>query len=235
MKAIILAAGVGERMRPLTDHTPKPLLRVAGLPLLEHHILHLVSAGITELVINVSHLAQQIVDYFGSGERWGASITYSPEEEPLETAGGIYQAMPLLGNAPFIVVNGDIWIDFPFAQLTTYPMRPGETAHLVMVDNPSQHPQGDFTLDDEGLVRVLEPGSTGLTYAGVGIYTPAFFAGMAPGKVPLRPLLDAAISSSSLGARYFDGLWADVGTPERLQALDEQVKPARWNRCDDPR
>jgi MurNAc alpha-1-phosphate uridylyltransferase len=227
LKAIILAAGVGERMRPLTDHTPKPLLRVAGMPLIEHHILHLVSAGITELVINVSHLAQQIVDYCGCGERWGASITYSPEDEPLETAGGIYQAMPLLGNAPFMVVNGDIWIDYPFAQLATYLMRPDETAHLVMVDNPPQHPQGDFKLDDEGLVRVLEHGSTGLTYAGVGIYTPAFFAGMAPGKLPLRPLLDAAISNSSLGARYFAGHWADVGTPGRLQALDEQVKSAR--------
>jgi MurNAc alpha-1-phosphate uridylyltransferase len=227
LKAIILAAGVGERMRPLTDHTPKPLLRVAGMPLIEHHILHLVSAGITELVINVSHLAQQIMDYCGSGERWGVSISYSPEDEPLETAGGIYQAMPLLGDAPFMVVNGDIWIDYPFAQLARYLLRSGETAHLVMVDNPAQHPQGDFKLDDEGLVRFLEPGSTGLTYAGVGIYTPAFLAGMAPGKLPLRPLLDAAISSSSLGARYFTGHWADVGTPERLQALDEQVKSAR--------
>lgn len=224
---MILAAGVGERMRPLTDHTPKPLLPVAGVPLIEHHILHLAAAGITELVINVSHLAQQIVDYCGKGERWGLSITYSPEDEPLETAGGIQRAMPLLGDAPFIVLNGDIWIDFPLAQLATYRLRVGETAHLVMVDNPAQHPQGDFTLDDKGWVRFREEGITGLTYAGLGIYTPAFFAGMAPGKLPLRPLLDAAIATANLGARYFAGHWADVGTPQRLQALDEQVTSSR--------
>lgn len=227
MKAMILAAGVGERMRPLTDHTPKPLLAVGGMPLIEHHIRHLASAGFTDVVINISHLAQQIVDYCGSGERWGVSIVYSPEGEPLETAGGIYQAMPLLGDAPFLVVNGDVWIDYPFAQLASYQLRPTETAHLVMVDNPSQHPQGDFKLDDDGLVRFLASGSTGLTYAGVGIYTAAFFAGMTPGKLPLRPLLDAAISAASLGARYFEGHWEDVGTPQRLQALDARVSSSR--------
>ena len=221
MKAMILAAGVGERMRPLTDATPKPMLAVAGKPLLEHHIARLAHAGITDLVINVSYLAQQIIDFCGAGERWGVSITYSSEEEPLETAGGIHQAMPLLGEKPFLVVNGDIWIDYPFAQLARYALLDGEAAHLVMVDNPPQHPQGDFELDGGGRVRFLQPGGRGLTYAGVGIYSREFFAGMSPGKLPLRPLLDAAISASTLGGRYFDGQWADVGTPERLRALDD--------------
>jgi MurNAc alpha-1-phosphate uridylyltransferase len=226
MKAMILAAGVGERMRPLTGHTPKPLLQVAGTPLIEHHIRHLAQAGFTELVINVSHLAQQIIDYCGDGSRWGVSIVYSAEDEPLETAGGIVNAFPLLGDAPFLVVNGDVWIDYPFAALVRYQLRGNEAAHLVMVDNPVQHPLGDFWLDADGWVRFLSAGATGFTYAGVAIYSKAFFAGMQPGKMPLRPLLDAAIERGRLGAEYHQGWWEDVGTPERLQALDTAVRSA---------
>ena len=226
MKAMILAAGVGERMRPLTDHTPKPLLRVGDIPLIEHHIRHLAQAGFIELVINVSHLAQQIIDHCGDGGRWGVSIAYSSEEQPLETAGGILNAMPLLGDGPFLVVNGDIWVDYPFTKLADYRPRSPASAHLVMVGNPSQHPLGDFWLDANGWVRVLRPGATGLTYAGVGIYTPAFFAEMQPGKVPLRPLLDAAIAGGSLSGEYHAGEWEDVGTPERLQALDAALRSA---------
>ena len=226
MKAMILAAGVGERMRPLTDHTPKPLLRVGDIPLIEHHIRRLAQAGFIELVINVSHLAQQIIDHCGDGGRWGVSIAYSPEEQPLETAGGILNAMPQLGDGPFLVVNGDIWVDYPFAKLADYRPRSPASAHLVMVGNPSQHPLGDFWLDANGWVRVLRPGATGLTYAGVGIYTPAFFAEMQPGKVPLRPLLDAAIAGGSLSGEYHAGKWEDVGTPERLQALDAALRSA---------
>jgi MurNAc alpha-1-phosphate uridylyltransferase len=226
MKVMILAAGVGERMRPLTNHTPKPLLKVAGTPLIEHHICRLAQAGFTELVINVSHLGQQIIDYCGSGSRWGVSIVYSPEDEPLETAGGIVNAFPLLGDAPFLVVNGDVWIDYPFAALAQYQLRENEAAHLVMVDNPVQHPRGDFWLDADGWVQFLSAGANGFTYAGVAIYSKAFFAGTLPGKMPLRPLLDAAIERGCLGAEYHQGWWEDVGTPERLQALDTAARSA---------
>jgi N-acetyl-alpha-D-muramate 1-phosphate uridylyltransferase len=227
VKAMILAAGVGERMRPLTDHTPKPLLLVAGIPLIEHHIRRLAQAGFAELVINVSHLAQQITEYCGDGSRWGVSISYSAEALPLETAGGIVNALGLLGEAPFLVVNGDIWIDYPFGRLADYLPRAPATAHLVMVGNPPQHPRGDFALDAQGWVRELEPHAVGLTYAGVGIYTRAFFAGMQPGKMPLRPLLDAAIRRGCLSGEYHAGSWEDVGTPERLQALDAAVRSTR--------
>jgi len=220
---MILAAGRGERMRPLTDHTPKPLLPVAGAPLLEHHIRRLAAAGLREMVINVSHLGQQVMDYCGDGRRWGVSIAWSPEPEALETAGGIIQALPLLGDAPFLVVNGDIWTDFPFAQLPAHTLRPGENAHLVMVANPPQHPRGDFRVDGAGWVRELGDG-VGWTYAGVGVYTPGFFAGVPAGKRPLRPLLDAAIARGSLGGRVYTGGWEDVGTPARLRELDRAVR-----------
>ena len=223
MRAMILAAGVGERMRPLTDHTPKPLLQVAGKPLIEHHITRLAQSGFTDLVINVSHLAQQIIDYCGQGERWGVRITFSREQEPLETAGGIQRALPLLGGQPFLVVNGDIWIDCDFTRLRVYRLAAEEVAHLVLVKSPPQHPLGDFLLDEAGWVRARPEGETGLTYAGVGIYTPGFFSGMAPGKLPLRPLLDEAIHQSLLTGEYHTGSWEDVGTPQRLLALDEAV------------
>jgi MurNAc alpha-1-phosphate uridylyltransferase len=223
VKAMILAAGVGERMRPLTDSMPKPLLRVAGIPLIEHHIRRLAAAGLLELVLNVSHLAEQIVAYCGDGSAWGVSIDYSHEAIPLETAGGIVQALPLLGDAPFLVVNGDVWTDYPFARLAAHVMRTGEAARLVMVGNPPQHPAGDFWLDRDDRIRVLPAGATGWTYSGVGLYTPAFFAGITPGKLALRPLLDAAILQGSLGGERYTGEWQDVGTPERLRALDIAV------------
>jgi N-acetyl-alpha-D-muramate 1-phosphate uridylyltransferase len=221
---MILAAGVGERMRPLTEHTPKPLLRVAGVPLIEHHIRRLALAGIDELVINVSHLGEQILDYCGDGSAWGVRISYSQEDAPLETAGGIIAALPLLEDAPFLVVNGDIWIDYPFERLAAYPLRTNETAHLVLVGNPPQHPAGDFQLDDNDWVSVLPPAAVGWTYAGVGIYTPAFFAGYPAGKIPLRPLLDAAIGQGQVGGQRYRGQWQDVGTPERLRELDVRVR-----------
>jgi MurNAc alpha-1-phosphate uridylyltransferase len=221
---MILAAGVGERMRPLTDHTPKPLLRVAGMPLIEYHIRRLADAGIGEIVVNVSHLADQILDFCGNGSKWGVRIVYSPEKTPLETAGGIHQALPLLGEDPFLVVNGDVWIDYPFARLAAVTLRPAESARLVMVDNPPQHPKGDFALDDEGWVRVLAPGATGWTYAGVGLYRAGFFVDMGAGKLPLRPLLDKAIARHQLGGECYRGQWQDVGTPERLQALNDALQ-----------
>lgn len=221
---MILAAGIGERMRPLTRHTPKPLLRVGGRPLLAYHLERLARAGFDELVINVSHLAGQIMDFCGDGSRWGLAITWSPETEPLETAGGIFNALPLLGNAPFLVVNGDVWVDYPFERLFGFTPPDPECAHLVMVRNPAQHPRGDFQLDGEGRVRELAAGATGFTYAGVGVYSPAFFAGMTPGKMPLRPLLDAAIRCGRLSGEFYPGHWEDVGTPERLRQLDALLR-----------
>jgi MurNAc alpha-1-phosphate uridylyltransferase len=220
---MLLAAGLGERMRPLTDHTPKPLLCVAGVPLLEHHIRRLVAAGFTELVVNVSHLGQQIIDYFGDGSRWGAIISWSRETEPLETAGGIINALPLLGSEPFMIVNGDVWTDYPFAGLGERSPDSRCGAHLVLVDNPPQHPGGDFVVAAEGHLGLIPAAGIGLTYAGLGVYTRAFFEGIASGKSPLKPLLDRAIEQHCLTGEHYTGRWADVGTPERLAALDAEL------------
>jgi MurNAc alpha-1-phosphate uridylyltransferase len=176
------------------------------------------------LVINVSHLGEQIIDYCGDGSAWGVSICYSQEDAPLETAGGIIAALPLLQDEPFLVVNGDIWIDYPFERLAAYTLRANETAHLVLVGNPPQHPAGDFQLDGNNWVRVLQPAAVGWTYAGVGMYTPAFFAGYPAGKMPLKPLLDAAIGQGQLGGQCYRGQWQDVGTPERLWELDARLR-----------
>lgn len=224
MKAMILAAGLGERMRPLTDHTPKPLLRVGGMPLLEHHIRALATAGFSELVINVSHLAGQIMDYFGDGSDWAVQINWSVEEEPLETAGGIINALPLLGDAPFALINGDIWTDYPFHELTKLIPVHADGAQLVLVANPDQHPQGDFSLSKGGVVGQLAVAETGFTYAGLGVYSAGFLAGIDAGKLPLRPLLDRAICNNTLQGRFYRGQWIDVGTPARLEALDAQLR-----------
>jgi len=224
VKAMILAAGVGERMRPLTEHTPKPLLQVGGRALLDYHLAALAEAGVRDVIINASHLGEQIAQYCGDGERWALRIELSFETAPLETAGGILQALDLLGEAPFMVVNGDVWTDFPFSTLNQIQLRDAETARLVMIDNPAQHPMGDFVLDQKNwLAQRAEP-DVGLTYAGLGIYSRAFFREMAPGKQALRPLLDRAIEERSLGGHYYDGRWEDVGTPERLMALDTLLK-----------
>ena len=224
MKVMLLAAGFGQRMRPLTDHTPKPLLQVAGTPLIEHHIRRLAELGLEDLVINVSHLAQQIIDYCGDGSRWGVSITYSPESTPLETAGGIINALPLLGDAPFMVVNGDVWTDYPFSQLASHKLdEVTSEAHLVLVDNPPQHPLGDFSLDSDSQLGLKEPHCMGYTYAGLGLYSPKFFAGVETGILALRPLLDKAIANGLTSGEYYGGEWVDVGTPERLNSLDRLI------------
>lgn len=227
MKAMILAAGIGERMRPLTDHTPKPLLSAGGLPLIEYHLRNLAAAGLRDVVINVSHLAQQIIDYCGDGARWNLAITWSRETSPLETAGGIHKALPLLGDAPFIVINGDVWSDFPLLQLTQSQLQAGELARLIMVRNPPQHPLGDFVLDDTGRLQQRAASQTGCTYAGIGLYSPRLFANLAPGKTALRPLFDAAIAAGTLGGQFYSGRWQDVGTPARLQQLDEELSLQR--------
>ncbi|MEP0201402.1 MAG: N-acetylmuramate alpha-1-phosphate uridylyltransferase MurU [Halioglobus sp.] len=222
MKAMILAAGLGNRMRPLTDHTPKPLLQVGGKPLLQHHIERLAEAGFSDLVINVSHLGQQIIDFCGDGSRWGVRITISPEDEPLETAGGIVNALAMLGDGPFAVVNGDVWTDYPFAKLRMHEHLPANTAHLVLIDNPPQHPLGDFRLNNQQVAE-LEEGASGYTYSGVGVYTPGFFAGLTPGKIPLRPLLSRAIEQGHLSGEHYMGAWEDVGTPQRLASLNASL------------
>ena len=223
MKAFILAAGRGERMRPLTDHTPKPLLVAGGKPLIVWHLERLAAAGFRELVINHAHLGAHIEQALGDGSRWGLHIRYSPEPPgALETAGGIASALPLLGDQPFLVVNGDIYCDFDFGRFS------GSTAtgaHLVMVANPAHHAGGDFSLDGERVIYAN--GEQTLTYAGIGIFSPSFFAGVLPGTVmKLRPLLDAAIAAGTLTGERFAGRWVDVGTPQRLAELDQELKNA---------
>jgi MurNAc alpha-1-phosphate uridylyltransferase len=218
---MILAAGLGRRMLPLTQNTPKPLLKVAGKPLLEHHILNLRAAGITELVINAAYLADQIIAFCGDGSRWGVQIQVSLEAEPLETAGGIIKALPLLGDSPFLVVNSDIWCPFPFDQLIgCSPLEP--SAHLVLVPNPPHHADGDFSLEG-GCLRVK--GQTAFTYSGIGVYHPQFFRRFSsvkrPVKQPLKPLLDGAIIAGKVTGEVHAGPWVDVGTPQRLQAVNE--------------
>jgi MurNAc alpha-1-phosphate uridylyltransferase len=215
MKTMILAAGRGERMRPLTDRTPKPLLPVAGKPIIVHTINQLVSAGFHDIVINHAHLGKQIEAALGNGEQFGATISYSPEgEEALETAGGIINALPLLGKDVFLVVNGDIATDFPFAELKKQPV---DLAHLVAVDNPEHHPKGDFGLDKDG--KVIVNSSERFTFSGIGLYHPDLFAGTAPGKSKLWPLLLQAISDKRVTGEKYSGFWMDIGTPERLNDL----------------
>ena len=219
MRAFILAAGRGERMRPLTDHTPKPLLMAGGKPLIVWHLERLAASGFTDVVINHAHLGEQIIAALGDGHQFGLSIRYSAEPPgALETAGGIAKALPLLGDAPFLVVNGDVWCDWDFRRAHTLANR---LAHLVLVPNPPQHVGGDFCLDGE-TVRYASSGvGPTLTYAGTGVFAPEFFAAVEPGTImKMRPLLDAAISKATVTGERFTGNWVDVGTPERLAELD---------------
>ncbi|WP_412852308.1 N-acetylmuramate alpha-1-phosphate uridylyltransferase MurU [Ectothiorhodospira shaposhnikovii] len=214
MHAMILAAGRGERMRPLTDHTPKPLLTVAGRPLIEHHLSRLRTAGYQDIVINLAHLGEQIRAHLGDGSAWGLRIHYSREDVALETGGGILQALPLLESDPFLVINGDIWTDHPLNPPT---MAGDDLAHLILVDNPPHHGAGDFRLMDD---RVLAEGLPRLTFAGIGWYRHALFSGCRPGRFPLAPLLRTAMALGRVSGRHHTGVWQDVGTVERLRALN---------------
>ncbi len=218
MKAMILAAGRGERMRPLTDHTPKPLLKVGGKSLIVWHLERLAAAGFKHVVINHAHLGEQIEAALGDGVAWGLHIQYSPEKIALETAGGIANAMHLLGDAPFLVVNGDVFTDIDFSVLK---LAATDLVHLVMVDNPPQHAAGDFALRNG---RLAADGSEKLTFSGVGIYHPKLFADITPGEAAkLAPLLKAAMMQGLVSGSHHRGIWHDIGTPERLQALDSQL------------
>lgn len=219
MKAMILAAGRGERLRPLTDSTPKPLLKVGRQSLIEYHLHKLAQAGIKEVVINVAWLGGQIQQALGSGEKYGLNIHYSDEgTQALETAGGIIKALPLLGNEPFLIINGDIFTDYDFSKLVQTDIA-GET-HLVMVDNPDHNHKGDFALENGWLKNSGEPL---YTYSGIGIYSPEFFAGIAAGVVALAPILKEKIAQQKVSGELFTGSWTDVGTAERLQQLNDQL------------
>jgi len=245
---MLLAAGRGERMRPLTDTTPKPLLEVGGKPLIVWHIERLAQAGITDLIINHAHLGAQIESALGDGSRYGVYIHYSDEGTALETAGGIAYALHLLGDEPFAVVNGDIWCDYDFSRLTkqaTTLKASGDAAHLVMVNNPVQHPNGDFGLES-GRIKALplapfvrgkpdrtspDKGRLGgisvLTFSGIGIYQPSMFANISRGtKAPLAPLLRENISAGRVSGEHHTGPWTDVGTPQRLAELDKELRSA---------
>ncbi len=221
MKAMILAAGRGVRMRPLTDACPKSLLEVGGKPLIVRLLQRLARAGFGEAVINHAYLGHMIEAALGDGSRFGLSIRYSPEREALETAGGIAQALPLLGPEPFLVVNADIYSDHDFSALAQLDLR-DDLAHLVLVDNPPQHPRGDFALSAG---RVRESGERLLTFSGMGVYAPRLFGGIPPGaKVALAPLLRKAMVAQRVSGEHYRGRWHDIGTVERLQALDAELR-----------
>lgn len=241
MKALLFAAGRGERMRPLTDTTPKPLLGAGGKRLIERHLEKLAAGGVRDVVINIAHLAEQFPQTLGDGSRYGVQIKYSREGEvPLETGGGMLHALPLLGHAPafdqpFLAINADTFTDFDFAQL---PSEPQGIAELVLVDNPSQHPRGDFGIDTDGelLPRADSPGATrALTFAGIGVYRPEILRGWQsiigdasgargnPPRFSITPLLRAAIARGEIGWRHHHGFWTDVGTPQRLADLDTRL------------
>lgn len=225
MRVMILAAGRGERMRPLTDTCPKPLLPVAGKPLLVWHIERLANAGFTDIVINHAHLGHLIVEQLGNGARWGVKLLYSPENPALETAGGIRQALPLLGPDPFLVINGDIFCDWPIEQAYTVAqqLHAGQLAHLLMVPNPPQHSGGDFLFHENRLWRDTATGVR-LTFAGIGIYQPLLFERLIAGQsAKLAPLLRAAIETASVSAQLHNGFWLDVGTPQRLAQLEQHL------------
>lgn len=245
MKAVILAAGRGERMRPLTDHTPKPLLKVGGKPLIVWHLERLAAAGFTEVVINHAHLGQQIEDALKDGAEWGLHIQYSAEKVALETAGGIANALHLLTengtkNEPFLVVNGDTFIDIDFASVSKHIKSDAlqssiheasggiknARAHLVLVNNPPQHPNGDFAIDliDQNHGMLKNEGKQMLTFSGVGVYHPDLFASITRGQAAkLAPLLRTAIAENAATAQHYTGIWHDIGTPERLKSLDESL------------
>lgn len=216
MKAMLLAAGLGTRMRPLTDHMPKPMLPVAGRPLIEHHVRRLVAAGIVDIVINHAYLGAQIEDHLGDGARFECRIVYSREGTPLDTGGGIFRALPLLGDAPFIALNSDVWTDYPLQRLLAVKPR---LAHLVLTDNPAQHPQGDFHLESNGMVRDGGIGER-LTWTGLRVLHPDLFAGCSDGVFSIVPLLRAAMAEGLVSGEHYRGQWLDVGTPERLQQAE---------------
>lgn len=215
MKAMILAAGRGERMRPLTDHTPKPLLMAGSKRLIEFHLMNLAKAGFKDVVINVAWLGSLIIDTLGNGENYNLNITYSNEkDQALETGGGIYNALPLLGEEPFLVINGDVWTDYPFEKLYDFSLQ--DKAHLVLVKNPEHNPDGDFSISAN---RLNENESEKFTYSGIGVYSADFFSKHNDGKYPLAPMIRKYISENKISGELYNGNWMDIGTQQRLNDL----------------
>lgn len=224
MKAMILAAGLGNRMRPLTLTTPKPLLSVGGKPLIVWHIEALKAAGIHDIIINTAWLGHKLHEALGDGSAYGVHINWSDEDEPLETAGGIQKALPLLGKEPFLLVNGDIWVRYDFQKLINRDLGQ-HLAHLVLVDNPPQHPKGDFAFSNNGQSTVILPdGEEKYTFAGISLLSPQLFTDLPVGKAALAPLLRQAIGQGLVSAEHHAGAWVDVGTPERLTDLDAMIR-----------
>lgn len=218
MRAMILAAGRGERLRPLTDSCPKPLIPVAGKPLIEYHLERLSEAGFKEVVVNLWYLGDQIRARLGDGQKFGLKIMYSVEKELLNTGGGIKQALPLLGEEPFLLVNGDIYTDYPFERLRTVTLGKGKVAHVVLVDNPFYHPTGDFSLDAEWLT--MPQGTKTHTYSGIAVYSPTLYQDSPLGPFSLVPLLKEAIVKRQVTGEHYQGFWYDIGSQERLQKLE---------------
>lgn len=229
MRAMLLAAGLGERMRPLTNQVPKPLLRAGPLSLIEYHLYRLAHAGFEEVVINIAYRAQQIKTALGDGREYGVRVIYSDEGEvPLETAGGIVHALPLLGSTPFWLINADIWTDYP---LHKYTLDEGVLAHLIMVPNPVHHRQGDFVLAQG---RLSDDTGERLTYSGMGIYDPQLFNELQPGRRPLAPVLRQAMKQQQVSGECYRGHWWDIGTPQRLQELDRWLSVGEGANLDYP-
>jgi MurNAc alpha-1-phosphate uridylyltransferase len=221
MKAMILAAGHGTRMKPLTDHTPKPLLKVGGKPLIVWHIEKLQKAGFKDIIINIAWLGEQIPKALGDGSQFGVNLYYSDEQKEgaLETAGGIIKALPFFNEEPFLVVNGDVWCDYEFSN--NNPLSADDLAHLVLVNNPEHNPDGDFSLNKQRIKR--EGGNVNnkkLTFSGIGYYHPDLFKSLPQGKRPLAPLLRNSMDNNKVSGELFTGDWRDIGTPERLEELD---------------
>jgi MurNAc alpha-1-phosphate uridylyltransferase len=218
MRAMILAAGRGERLRPLTDNLPKPLVDIAGKPLIEHHLESLAAAGFREIVVNQGHLGDQLREAVGDGRRWSININWSDEQpDALETGGGIFKALPSLGDSPFLVVNGDICTDYPFARLRAVKC---DWAHLVMISNPGHNPDGDFSLQG---ARIREEGGGLLTFSGIGVYHPRLFDNCRPGKFSVVPLLRSAMANHLVTGEKYSGRWGDAGTLERLELIRQSL------------
>lgn len=219
MRAMILAAGRGKRLSPLTDSCPKPLIKVRGKALIEYHLEALRLIGIKHVVINISYLGHQLQHALGTGKKWDLQIDYSIEDPVLETGGGIVNALPLLGDEPFIVLSSDIWTNFPFNQLKNKIILENKLAHLILVDNPEHNQDGDFGLEKDIVVNTPQ-----YTYANIGLYRPELFKACTPGVFPLAPLLRSAISKGLLTGEHYPGIWSDIGTVERLQRVEAQAE-----------
>lgn len=224
-KAMILAAGLGQRMRPLTDTLPKPMLSAGGKPLLQHHLDALAKAGVSDVIINLAYLGDKIRAFLGNGERFGLNVRYSEEPEPLETAGALLNALHLLGDEPFLLINGDVWTDYPLAELTTYTLQDDEDAHLVLVPNPEFHPAGDFSPNAKGKLE-NNPELEKFTFAGISLIHPRLISAYPHKrqKFPLGEVLRFGIEQNRVSAEVYRGNWSDVGTPERLAHLDTQLQ-----------